>query len=605
MACPNLPEAPIFRPTAQQFQNFAEYVKSIEPEFRHAGICKVIPPVEWIARAAGYEDLEMTIPHPIEQVVTGKGGFYEVLHVERKPVDLAFFRSFQETQIKREPHETLQQLERKFWKNITFQPPLYGSDIEGSLFDKGVPWNLSELDSMLRYIGVDLPGINTPYLYFGLWRTMFGWHKEDVDLFSINYLHFGEPKGWYCVPTDFSVKLEALSRLEYPDAFRDCDQFLRHKTTIISPLKLQQNNVPVYKAIQEAGQFVITSAGAYHSGFNYGFNCAEAVNFALECWSELGRKAKSCKCRKDSVKIDVDHLVRRYYDIKAGRLTFDSIHGAMTPKIRIKRLRVQDAASNQIQVVYKVVTNKKPRRKRQPVPKATDPLLSGQYVISMDDWVQCDTCNKWRKQDPNSMLGGEDVFVCSMHGITCDTAEEPNESTVHPNLLKSLQQQPLQTPKPVKPKRPRKQSIAKPRIVSPPSENAIQAIPNSQPIRSVPESELNRPVSYLSLVNGSFDISRINPWIPMSGRSFHSYSMEPTRSALMNQVNSNSVQDTFQSPFAASAFGFLSMASFQNNFQHNVPSVPMYHAPIPPSSSALPNPLNSFESSVPGLKWRF
>ena len=27
-------------------------------------------------------------------------------------------------------------LERRFWKNVCLQPPLYGADIEGTLFDK-------------------------------------------------------------------------------------------------------------------------------------------------------------------------------------------------------------------------------------------------------------------------------------------------------------------------------------------------------------------------------------------------------------------------------------------------------------------------------------
>ena len=41
---------------------------------------------------------------------------------------------------------------------------------------------------------MEIPGINTPYLYVGSWKTMFGWHTEDYDLFSINFLHFGKPK---------------------------------------------------------------------------------------------------------------------------------------------------------------------------------------------------------------------------------------------------------------------------------------------------------------------------------------------------------------------------------------------------------------------------
>lgn len=33
---------------------------------------------------------------------------------------------------------------------------------------------------------------------------------------------------------------------------------------------------------QEKGEFVVLNAAAYHAGFNMGFNCAEAINFATE-----------------------------------------------------------------------------------------------------------------------------------------------------------------------------------------------------------------------------------------------------------------------------------------------------------------------------------
>jgi jumonji domain-containing protein 2 len=37
---------------------------------------------------------------------------------------------------------------------------------------------------------------------------MFGWHKEDMDLQSINYLHYGRPKFWYGVDLDDNEKFE-------------------------------------------------------------------------------------------------------------------------------------------------------------------------------------------------------------------------------------------------------------------------------------------------------------------------------------------------------------------------------------------------------------
>ncbi len=38
----------------------------------------------------------------------------------------------------------------QFWRTIKLSAPIYGADIMGSLFDEKVPWNLSEIQSILR-----------------------------------------------------------------------------------------------------------------------------------------------------------------------------------------------------------------------------------------------------------------------------------------------------------------------------------------------------------------------------------------------------------------------------------------------------------------------
>ena len=52
----------------------------------------------------------------------------------------------------------------------------------GTLFpDPTTPWNVAHLPNLLNRLGRELPGVNRPYLYFGMWRATFAWHVEDVS----------------------------------------------------------------------------------------------------------------------------------------------------------------------------------------------------------------------------------------------------------------------------------------------------------------------------------------------------------------------------------------------------------------------------------------
>jgi len=91
---------------------------------------------------------------------------------------------------------------------------------------------------------------------------------------------------------------------------------MRHKTFLINPEIIKQNGINIYKCIQQPGEFVITFGGSYHAGFNMGFNCAEAVNFATKNWIDIGIKAKICKCQKDSVQIGMTDFCKELYEKK-------------------------------------------------------------------------------------------------------------------------------------------------------------------------------------------------------------------------------------------------------------------------------------------------
>ena len=62
------------------------------------------------------------------------------------------------------------------------------------------------------------------------------------------------------------------------------------------------------KVVHKPREFVISRAAGYHSGFNSGFNIAEAVNFALTPWISLAHKAKPCLCIHDSVRLDISQF---------------------------------------------------------------------------------------------------------------------------------------------------------------------------------------------------------------------------------------------------------------------------------------------------------
>jgi len=205
-----------------------------------------------------------------------------------------------------EEEEEAWEVERRYWQGFAGKAPVYGSDnYSSTLFEACAgAWNLSRLDSLLRRrLRSTIPGVTSPYLYMGMWRASFAWHVEDMDLYSINYLHYGADKIWYAVPHSEGEKLERLASSIFPDQARVCSQFLRHKSCVMHPSLLLAAGINLTRAVQHAREFVISFPYAYHSGFNAGLNCAEAVNFGSERWVPFGQRSKPCKCFSDSVKI--------------------------------------------------------------------------------------------------------------------------------------------------------------------------------------------------------------------------------------------------------------------------------------------------------------
>ncbi|XP_048019134.1 lysine-specific demethylase 4A isoform X1 [Megalobrama amblycephala] len=333
-----------FYPTVEEFKNFNRYIAYMESQGAHkAGLAKIIPPKNWKPRRS-YDDIDdLLIPAPIQQVVTGQSGLFTQYNIQKKAMTVKEFRKTANSDKFCSPrYDDFEELERKYWKNLTFNPPIYGADVNGTLYDPDVKeWNVGHLNTILDTVehesGITIEGVNTPYLYFGMWKTTFAWHTEDMDLYSINYLHFGEPKSWYCVPPEHGKRLERLAKGFFPGSSQNCEAFLRHKMTLISPSILRKYGIPFEKITQEAGEFMVTFPYGYHAGFNHGFNCAESTNFATRRWIDYGKQAILCSCRKDMVKISMDVFVRKFqperYELwLAGKDNAPIDHSKPTPE---------------------------------------------------------------------------------------------------------------------------------------------------------------------------------------------------------------------------------------------------------------------------------
>ncbi|EEH60507.1 JmjN/JmjC protein, partial [Micromonas pusilla CCMP1545] len=156
------------------------------------------------------------------------------------------------------------------------------------------PWNVCNMpynpSSCLKHVEATT-GITVPWLYFGMTLSTFCWHVEDHHFYSVNYHHFGDPKVWYSIPASYSAKFEEVMRRRLPHLFEAQPDLLHSLVTILSPKVLRDEGIPVYRAEQHPRSYIITFPYAYHAGFNTGFNCAEAVNFAPVDWLPFGAVA--------------------------------------------------------------------------------------------------------------------------------------------------------------------------------------------------------------------------------------------------------------------------------------------------------------------------
>lgn len=400
---------PVFEPTMEQFEDFYKFNKAINEYGMKSGIVKIIPPVEWTKLLKGTytkDNLDnILIKNPIVQnmnVTAGRKGVYSSQNVEKQRK----YNIYQWKELSRKPNHTppaakpnknasedtkmelrakgrtpnsvaasrilngdfnidvseytperCTELEALYWKSLGYAEPMYGADMLGSVFsDRTKSWNVAHLPNLLDLMDEKLPGVNDAYLYAGLWKASFSWHLEDQDLYSINYLHFGAPKQWYSIPQEHSGRFFDLMKDIFHEHYKNCHEFLRHKTFIASPQFLEKNGIPCNSIVHNQGEFVITYPYGYHAGFNFGFNLAESVNFALEEWLDIAKKAHKCECIRDSVGINYQQIYCKFKGIPYTQTAMSdslSIESTIEKEIKIEERKAPEVS--------------RPGRKRQKV----------------------------------------------------------------------------------------------------------------------------------------------------------------------------------------------------------------------------------------------
>ncbi|CAA6669632.1 unnamed protein product [Spirodela intermedia] len=316
-----IPECPIFSPSKEEFEDPLIYLQRIAPIASKFGICKIISPLSASVPAgmvlmkekAGFKFTTRVQPLRLaewdrdDKITFFMSGRNYTFREYEKMANKVFSRRYSSSGCLPERY-----LEEEFWHEIAFgktESVEYACDVDGSAFSSSArdelgksKWNLKKLSrlprSILRLLGTAIPGVTDPMLYIGMLFSMFAWHVEDHYLYSINYHHCGASKTWYGIPGNAALHFEKVVRetvysheilsSNVDDAAFDV---LLGKTTMFPPNILLDHGVPVYKAVQKPGEFVITFPRAYHAGFSHGFNCGEAVNFAIGDWFRLGEMA--------------------------------------------------------------------------------------------------------------------------------------------------------------------------------------------------------------------------------------------------------------------------------------------------------------------------
>jgi hypothetical protein len=295
----------VLSPTLLEMKSFSSYFTNILQilNIDDHGAIKIIPSPEWYARKHGYSNLtylrnyqsgrivKITISLKKQLINYASNNINaKLVHFSNDEVNLEWIQ-FQEKAQSTSYYPshiqniTLNEREYIFWQEFDESDELnfYNSGVNESLMDsleEQPIWNM-------RCITFDYEDFVTKSksfkakssssTFFGMWKTVSPWTIVNDHLINLKYLHSGHAKTWYIIPHLFTEKFEQLIKQIYCDK-EALDLISTNKTIFIKPSLVVQNGIPIKKIHQKEGEFVVFFRGAYHMGFNHGYNILEEIN---------------------------------------------------------------------------------------------------------------------------------------------------------------------------------------------------------------------------------------------------------------------------------------------------------------------------------------
>ncbi|WIA33162.1 hypothetical protein OEZ86_006310 [Tetradesmus obliquus] len=297
-----LPEAPTFRPTAEEFADPFGYIMAVYDEIaRQHGICKIIPPEGWTppdaaallqglqfaAQRQFVSHLCMRAAPPVAAAAAAAAAAagMEQQDAEGRHSQLPWDSASEQERLQLllgQDSALLAQLDAL----AEAGPGAAASPAAGRDAAAGAAADASEQHPSIEQIEAEL----------GSCLAVSGWRCEQQGLYSLQYMHSGAPQVWYAVPGQAGEAFEVAVADCLPQLAAADPLLLARQPVAVSPNELSARGLPVSRLVQEPGSFVLALPGAFTCSVATGFCAAEGLGLAPWDWlghgCDAARKAR-------------------------------------------------------------------------------------------------------------------------------------------------------------------------------------------------------------------------------------------------------------------------------------------------------------------------